>query len=190
MQRPAPDAAPARSAVFDGEPDELHARLLAAGLAILRVIFGLVLLTNGLSKAFGFTHLHPLPGFLIDFNGAKGIIQSNVQQHPIEPYKRLVLDLMVPHWSVFGTLVAAGEISAGLALVIGLFTPLAGLAGFAMLFHIYFSRWGAGDGEFVWDYWVEFIPYLTIALTGAGRFYGVDRLLAGRYPALRRWPFS
>ncbi|MGI8550166.1 MAG: DoxX family membrane protein [Dehalococcoidia bacterium] len=167
-----------------------RATLLGLGLAVLRIIFGLILLTNGLSKAFGLMHLHPLPGFLIDYNGAKGIIQSNVQHHPIEPYKRLVLDVMVPHWSLFGPLVTLGELSVGLALVLGLLTPLAALAGFAMIFQIYFSRWGIGDGEFLWDYWNEFIPYLVLALTSAGRFYGLDRALAERIPALRRWPLT
>jgi uncharacterized membrane protein YphA (DoxX/SURF4 family) len=168
----------------------LRTRLLGVGLLVLRVVFGLIFLTNGLSKLFGFNHLHPLPGFLIDYDGARNIIQSNVQHHPIEPYKRLVLDVLVPHWTVFGHLVALGETAVGLLLVLGLLTPLAAIAGFLMIFHIYFSRWGAGDGEFVWDYWNEFVPYLALALTSAGRFWGLDRALAERFPALRRWPLT
>ncbi len=167
-----------------------RATLLRLGLLLLRVIFGLVLLTNGLSKLFGFNHLHPLPGFLIDYDGARGIIQSNVQHHPIEPYKRLVLDVLVPHWTIFGHLVGLSETAVGLLLVLGLLTPLAAIIAFLMMFHIYVSRWGAGDGEFVWDYWTEFIPYLVLALTSAGRFWGLDRALAASVPALRRWPLT
>lgn len=170
----------------------LRGRLLAIGLAILRVIFGLVLFTNGLSKATSgrISHLHPLPGFLIDFQGAKGIIQANVQHHPIEPYKRLVLDLFVPHWSVFGTLVTIGELGVGLALILGVLTPLMAIAAALMTFHTYFSTWGGGDGYFVWDYWTEFIPYLALALASAGRYYGLDTALARRFPRLQRWPLT
>ncbi len=168
----------------------LRTRLLAWGLLILRVLFGLVFLSNGLSKLFGLEHLHPLPGFLIDYNGAKGIIQSNVQHHPIEPYKRLVLDVLVPHWNIFGHLVGLGELTVGLGLVLGAFTPALAIAGLLMTAHIWFSRWGQGDADFVWDYWTEFIPCLALALTSAGRFYGLDRMLAERFPALRRWPLT
>lgn len=182
-------ASPLWGALVPGDAERRTA-ILGAGLAILRIVFGLIFLTNGLSKAFGFTRLPVLPGFLIDFNGAKGIIQNNVQHHPIEPYKRLVQDVMVPHWTLFGSLVTLGELSVGGLLVLGAFTPLAALAGLLMIFHIYFSRWGAGNGEFLWDYWNEFIPYLALALTSAGRFYGLDHLLAERYPALRRWPVT
>jgi len=185
---------PSVGGAFTHEDDNAGAarreRLLGWGLLLLRVFFGLVLLSNGLSKAFGLAHLHPLPGFLIDFEGAKGIIKANVQHHPIEPYKRLVLDVMVPHWGLFGSLVTLGELTVGLGLILGAFTPLLALGGFAMIFHIYFSTWGGGDGYFVWDYWVEFIPYLVLALTSAGRFHGIDRSLARRFPALRRWPLT
>ncbi len=178
-----------RTAASGDEP-ELRARLLAWGLVLLRVVFGLILFTNGLSKLFGLMHVHPIPGFLIDYNGAKGIIQANVAHHPIELYKRLVLDVMVPHWGLFGTLVGLLEFGVGLGLILGAFTPAMALAGFAMTFHIWFSRWGQGDADFTWDYWVEFIPYLALALTSAGRFYGLDRMLAERYRFLRRWPLT
>ncbi len=168
----------------------LRGHLLAWGLLLLRVLFGLVFLSNGLSKLFGLEHLHPLPGFLIDYNGARNIIAANVQHHPIEPYKRLVLDVFVPHWTLFGHLVGLGELVVGLGLVLGAFTPALAIAGLLMTAHIWFSRWGQGDADFVWDYWTEFIPCLTLALASAGRFYGLDRLLAERYPALRRWPLT
>ena len=168
----------------------LRGRLLAWGLLILRVLFGLVFLTNGLSKLTGLEHVHPLPGFLIDYNGARNIIAANVQYHPIEPYRRLVLDVLVPHWAIFGHLVGVGELIVGLGLVLGAFTPALAIAGFLMTAHIWFSRWGQGDADFVWDYWTEFIPCLALALASAGRFYGLDRLLAERFPALRRWPLT
>jgi uncharacterized membrane protein YphA (DoxX/SURF4 family) len=170
----------------------LRTRLLAIGLAVLRIIFGLILFTNGLSKLTngGLMHLHPLPGFLIDYNGAKGIIQANVQHHPIEPYKRFILDVVVPHWTLFGVLVTIGELSTGLALILGAFTPIMAIAAALMMFHIYFSTWGGGDSYFVWDYWTEFIPYLALALASAGRYYGLDTAIARRVPALRRWPLT
>lgn len=74
-----------------------RARLVAYGIALLRIGFGLVFLTNGLAKATGWDGIHPFPGFLIDYDGAKDILAFDVQTHPVGIYKdfieNVVLDL-------------------------------------------------------------------------------------------------
>src|SRR5215469_4769652 len=73
-------------------------------VAVLRIFFGLVYFTNGLSKFVpGIAHL---PGgyFLIDSEIAKSIIRHNAAHHPVGLYHDVVFDLFVPHWGVFGAL--------------------------------------------------------------------------------------
>src|SRR5215472_1326142 len=89
-------------------------------IAVLRVFFGVVYLSNGLSKFVpGIAHL---PGgyFLIDSQGARSIIQHNAAHHPVAIYHALVFDVLVPNWDVFGPLVGLAEVTAGILLLLGL----------------------------------------------------------------------
>ena len=85
-------------------------------VAILRIFFGLVFLTNGLAKLIpGIAHL---PGgyFLIDSEGARSIIQHNARHHPVTLYHDLVFNVLVPNWSVIGPMVGLTETLAGLLI--------------------------------------------------------------------------
>ena len=82
-------------------------------IAVLRIFFGVVFLSNGLAKFVpGIAHL---PGgyFLIDSEGARSIIQHNASHHPVRLYHDLVFNLLVPNWALFGPLVGLAEVSAG-----------------------------------------------------------------------------
>src|SRR6266487_69294 len=83
-------------------------------IAVLRIFFGVVYFTNGLSK-FVPVIAH-LPGgyFLIDSRGAESIIRHNAAHHPVALYHDLVFNLFLPSWSVFGPLVGLAEMTAGL----------------------------------------------------------------------------
>ncbi|TMC09058.1 MAG: DoxX family membrane protein, partial [Chloroflexi bacterium] len=95
--------------------------------AVLRIFFGVVYFTNGLSKFVpGIAHL---PGgyYLIDGQGAKSIIQHNAAHHPVAIYHDLVFNLFVPNWDVFGPLVGLAEMTAGVLLLLGLASGLGAL---------------------------------------------------------------
>jgi hypothetical protein len=78
-----------------------RADLAALGIALLRVGFGLVFLTNGIAKLTGWDGIHPFPGFLIDLDGARGILAHDVQTHPVAPYKRVIDDVVLANWGLF-----------------------------------------------------------------------------------------
>lgn len=70
------------------------------------------------------------------------------------------------------------DIVIGLCLLVGLFTPVAGLAAAAFLFSVFLSQLPPGTGPTSSMYQlVEGMAALVLAATGAGRFAGVDYFL-------------
>ena len=152
-------------------------------IAVLRIFFGVVFLTNGLSKFVpGIAHL---PGgyYLIDSQGAKSIIQHNAAHHPVAVYHALVFDLFVPNWSVFGPLLGLAETTAGLLLVLGLASWVGALLAALLSLHIQFSD---ATGPWLYEYAVEWVPLLCLVFMKAGRTWGLDGAIAVRNPGWKR----
>lgn len=174
--------------VVSGQTAEIQGqRMFALGLLVLRVTFGLVFLLNGIAKLPGqWDGIHPFPGFLITWDGARGILEYNVQTHPVAPYKWLIDNVVLEHYTVFGALLVATELAVGVCLLLGAFTPLAALIGVLFALHINFSTWDRNAWMF--EGAVEWGPLLALALMRGGRrVWGLDSRLAARYP---RWPFT
>jgi uncharacterized membrane protein YphA (DoxX/SURF4 family) len=144
-------------------------------VAVLRIFFGVVFFTNGLSKFVpGIAHL---PGgyFLIDSQGARSIIRHNAAHHPVAPYHDLVFNVLIPNWSVFGPLVGVAETTAGLLLVLGLASALGALLAALLSLHVQFSD---ATGPWLYEYAVEWVPLLCLVFMRAGRTWGVDGTIA------------
>lgn len=164
-------------------------RLVGPGIAFLRVGFGLVFLSNGLAKATGWDGVHPFPGFLIDFDGAKEILRFDVQTHPVGPYKDFIEDVVLANYTLFGVLLAITELFIGVSLITGAFSNIGALTGAAFALHLNFANWDRDI--WVWEYAVEWIPLIGLALIGSGRYLGLDAAAAQFLPRkLRRWPFT
>jgi uncharacterized membrane protein YphA (DoxX/SURF4 family) len=152
-------------------------------IAVLRIFFGVVFLSNGLAKFVpGIAHL---PGgyFLIDSEGARSIIQHNASHHPVGLYHDLVFNLLVPNWALFGPLVGLAEVSAGLLLVLGLASWLGALLAALLSLHIQFSD---ANGPWLFEYAVEWVPLLCLVFMRSGRVWGLDARLAASRPRWKR----
>ena len=161
------------------------------GIALLRIGFGLVFLTNGLAKVG--LEIPILPGYLIDYDGARNILTSNVKDHPVGLYQDLIENLVLDHYTPFGVALTMTEIAIGLMLVTGAFSSVGALIGAAFTLHINFSTledsWTSGP--WAWEGAVEWVPLIALALIGAGRYHGLDSWVSRRLPTmLRRWPLS
>jgi uncharacterized membrane protein YphA (DoxX/SURF4 family) len=150
-------------------------------IAVMRIFFGVVYLSNGLSKFIpGIAHL---PGgyFLIDSQGAKSIIQHNAAHHPVAIYHALVFNVFVPNWDVFGPLVGLAEVTAGLLLLFGLASAAGALLAALLALHIQFSD---ATGPWLYEYAVEWVPLLCLVFMRSGRTWGLDAAI--KNPAWRR----
>jgi uncharacterized membrane protein YphA (DoxX/SURF4 family) len=164
-------------------------RLFETGIAVIRVGLGLVFLTNGLAKLAGWDGIHPFPGFLITSDGARGILEHDVQTHPIGIYKDVIDDVVLANWSVFKIILMLSELFIGVTLVTGAFANLGALVGAGFALHLNFANWDRNI--WAWEYAVEWLPLIGLVLIGSGRYFGLDAWSAKLLPPpLRRWPFT
>lgn len=160
-------------------------------MAALRIFFGVVFLHNGLAKLLpAIPNLWPdTPiGFVIQATGersALSILQFEVvtSQHPIEPYRSLVENVILPNFGLFGAGIGLLETVVGLMLILGFMTPIAALLAAGMVLHLQVATlW---NDKWIYEYSVEWVPLLCIAALRAGRWHGLDARFAASRP---RWP--
>ncbi|HVV48850.1 MAG TPA: DoxX family membrane protein [Polyangia bacterium] len=142
-------------------------------LVPLRILCGLILVIEGWGKLqHGWLHGTPLLGTLDGW----------VEAHKTYGFFLPVVQSARAHPKIFGTLVTAGELAVGLAMLLGLLTRLAAFLGALLLFSFAF---GGGQG---------LAPPGNALLMGAifvvflfappGRVLGLDAALRARFP---RW---
>ena len=100
-------------------------------------------------------------------------------------YRPFLRDVVLPHLDVFTTLVLAGELYVGFAMLLGLTTPLAaGLAIFMMLNYLFAkpSLLGIPGIDTA-----DIVLAIVVLGTHAGRIWGLDGYLHKRYPRVPIW---
>jgi uncharacterized membrane protein YphA (DoxX/SURF4 family) len=176
-------------------PVGLDAGALARAVAAFRIFFGLILFSNGLAKLFSFTEVFigPYKATLIDRAEARAILDFEINKRggdgtELPLLKSIVNNVMLDHWGIFQWLTTAIELGAGLALILGIASRAAALAGLGQqlfLQLVYFS-----SARFMWEQPHEWVPLVILALVPAGRVWGLDARLVHR--GARRfdhWPF-
>ena len=142
-------------------------------LAVLRIMMGVIFLTTWLAnvqKGFYtpaglenfFTHVYP---------------QSH---NPIAPYAAFIQNVLLPSRAIFGPIQFACEFALGIALLLGIFTPIAGIGGAFLLFNIFLATYGT---EWPWTYLSLIVVCIAVAATRSGRTFGVDASLVSRIPS-------
>ena len=144
-------------------------------VTILRVFFGFYFLRDGLGKLTGgFTQ----PGALEKWLTTK-------TADAFDWYKPFLTEVAIPHHQIFAGLVTWGMILAGLALLLGVLTRPAALAGLFMTLNFYLAK-GGGSPATTSDQ-AFMVGLLVVFLTRAGRSFGLDWWLARRYPRSLFW---
>jgi uncharacterized membrane protein YphA (DoxX/SURF4 family) len=92
--------------------------------------------------------------------------------------------LAANHAAMAAPMQAITEIGLGILLVIGLLTRPAALIAFLYLGSLWVSEWGTA---WIWELLVPVMASLGVALGRAGRAWGVDALLARRWPSSLWW---
>ena len=140
-------------------------------VAVLRITIGVILLvtwyknlTDGIYTADGITGLF---NYIFNDNGGgpdfyRGLIQGTILQAP----------------GLFATFQMLAELAMGLALLLGIFTPLAGLGALLFFFNLFLAYFGGN--EWIWTYVLLTSAAFAVTFTRSGRAFGLDRLLANR----------
>jgi uncharacterized membrane protein YphA (DoxX/SURF4 family) len=171
------------------DPALTDAGLLARGLAVLRIFFGVILFANGVAKLFAFTDISvgPYEANLIDRGLARSILENEGARTELPFIETIANDLLLANWGFFQWAITALELGVGALLIVGLATRAAALVGLGQqlfLAGLYFSsnRWAFEQPH-------EYIPLIVLAIVPTGRAWGLDGRLVRARPQLRRWPF-
>lgn len=181
-------------------PPVIDSILVARGLAVIRIFFGIILLANGLAKvepSLGRIDLGPYHANLVTRDGARGILNFEINERRIREgaplgtqvpgLKAFVNTVVLANWGVFQWVVVLIEVGAGLLLVLGLATRGAALIGLGQ--QLFLALVYASSNRWMFEQPHEYVPLLVLALVPAGRMWGLDARLVRGIPAFRRWPF-
>jgi uncharacterized membrane protein YphA (DoxX/SURF4 family) len=157
---------------FQNAPEQRHA---ANGLALVRVTIGAMLV---------WVFFENLGKGLYTAGGYANLINYYIRTSHSPAIWKAVMGFMASHAAMAAPMQALTEIGLGILLVVGLLTrPLAFIA-FLYLGSLWISEWGT---SWIWELLVPVLASLGVAIGRAGRAWGVDALLARRWPSSPWW---
>ena len=162
------------------------------GVAILRIVVGIVFLSAGIEKLFLSAEKFTAAGFLKFATGGSPILAAPVEGTIYNPTQAIwtgladnaaalsLIDLMVPY----------GQLAIGIGLILGLFTRFSAAMGTLMMLLFFFAAW-----DFQYGVVNQHLTYAVVTaflgLIGAGNYYGLDATVRPRVSdGVRRWLFS
>jgi uncharacterized membrane protein YphA (DoxX/SURF4 family) len=147
----------------------------ASGLAIVRVTIGAMLV---------WVFFENLGKGLYSPAGYAGLINYYIKSSHSPAVWKAVMGLAASHAAMAAPLQAIAEISLGILLVIGLLTRPVALVAFLYLGSLWISELGT---SWIWELLVPVLASLGLVVGRAGRAWGVDALLARRWPSSLWW---
>jgi thiosulfate dehydrogenase [quinone] large subunit len=147
----------------------------ARAIAALRIALGAGFLYAGLEKVLQFagTGAFSAAGFLGHATG--GAVPGSAATTIVNPTHDFWVSLAgnAGAVSTINFLVQAGEIAIGIALILGLATRFASIAGAVMMGLFYVANWSFATGPFNEQFMYGAIA-IVLALVGAGEYFGLD----------------
>jgi uncharacterized membrane protein YphA (DoxX/SURF4 family) len=147
----------------------------ANGLAMVRLTIGAMLV---------WVFFENLGKGLYTPAGYAGLINYYIKASHSPAAWKAVMGLMASHAAMAAPMQAMAEISLGVLLVIGLLTRPVAFVAFLYLASLWISEWGT---SWIWELLVPVLASLALAVGRAGRAWGVDALLARRWPSSPWW---
>ena len=147
----------------------------ANGLAIVRVTIGAMLV---------WVFFENLGKGLYTTAGYAGLINYYIKASHSPAAWKAIMGLMASHAAMAAPLQAIAEISLGILLVIGLLTRPVALVAFLYLGSLWISELGT---SWIWELLVPVLASLGLVVGRAGRAWGLDALLARRWPSSLWW---
>jgi len=154
---------------------ESRNRRAQVALAILRV---------GLGSLFVWVFFENLGKGLYSPAGYSGLINYYIEKGHAPQLLKSVMAVMASHSTVAGPMQGLTEITFGVFLLIGLLTRPVALAAFLFLSTLWIAEWGTA---WIWELLMPMIVALVLVIGAAGRKWGIDAILARRYPRSPLW---
>ncbi len=152
---------------------KMHEQKISGGyVVILRLFLGFAFLT---------TWLHNLVEGVFTSSGFVGTINYFLEdpKHIATPLDSIIREVAFPNALFFGLGWMIIELAISLSLIFGIFTRLGSIVGAGSTVVLGLGSLGV---EWIWTQPMLFVGFLTCALIGAGKWYGVDFWLKDRIP--------
>ncbi len=163
------------SSFHDRDSIEAQHERAQVALAITRV---------GLGCMFIWVFFENLGKGLYSPSGYSGLINYYIEKGHGPGLLKSVMALMASHAAFTGPMQGLTEISFGVFLLIGLLTRPVALGAFLFLSTLWMAEWGT---SWIWELLIPMIVALALVIGSAGRKWGVDQLLARKYPRSPLW---
>jgi uncharacterized membrane protein YphA (DoxX/SURF4 family) len=144
-----------------------------------RAQVALTLLRVGLGCLFVWVFFENLGKGLYSPSGYAGLINYYIEKGHGPQLLKSVMALMASHASVAGPMQGLTEITFGVLLLIGLLTRPVALGAFLFLSTLWVAELGTA---WIWELLIPMLVALALVIGSGGRKWGVDQLLARRYP--------
>src|SRR4029079_3979551 len=144
----------------------------------------LTILRLGLGSLFVSVFFENLGKGLYSPSGYSGLINYYIEKGHGPQLLKSVMAVMASHASVAGPMQGVTEITFGGLLFIGLLTRPVALAAFLFLSTLWMAEWGTA---WIWELLIPMFVALALVIGSAGRKWGVDQLLARKYPRSPLW---
>ena len=142
----------------------------------------LVLLRVALGAMFVWVFFENLGKGLYTPSGYKGLIEYYLKNGHAPGAWKAVMSVAASNARVAAPLQAVTELGFGVFLLAGTATRLVAAAAAAFLFSLWLSELGTA---WIWELAMPIVVAFSLALARPGRTWGVDALLARRYPGWR-----
>jgi uncharacterized membrane protein YphA (DoxX/SURF4 family) len=144
-------------------------------LAILRVALG---------SLFVWVFFENLGKGLYSPSGYSGLINYYIEKGHAPQLLKSVMALMANNAGIAGPMQGLTEITIGVLLLIGLLTRPVALVAFLFLSTLWVAEWGTA---WIWELLIPMFVALALMIGAAGRKWGIDAVLATRYPRSPLW---
>jgi thiosulfate dehydrogenase (quinone) large subunit len=157
-------------------PGEILQGILArAALALLRMYLGVVFL------------IAAIPKLREDFTPAlTAFVQQRAMEHSHLFYRGFLQEVVLPNAQLFAALVTWGELLVGVSLILGLMTRLSATVALLLTVNYMLAK-----GAWPWTPSSNDAAFAAISLAlvigAAGRTFGLDSMLAKRWPRSALW---
>jgi uncharacterized membrane protein YphA (DoxX/SURF4 family) len=163
------------SSLHDRDPVRVQGARAQCALTIVRIALGALFVS---------VFFENLRKGLYSPSGYSGLINYYIEKGHGPQLLKSVMALMASHASVTGPMQGFTEITFGVLLVIGLLTRPVALGALVFLTTLWMAEWGTA---WVWELLIPMFVALALMIGAAGRKWGVDALLARRYPRSVLW---
>jgi uncharacterized membrane protein YphA (DoxX/SURF4 family) len=149
-----------------------------------RAQVALTILRLGLGSLFIWVFFENLGKGLYSPSGYAGLINYYIEKGHGPQLLKSIMGFMASHATLTGPMQGLTEITFGVFLLIGLLTRPVALGAFLFLSTLWMAEWGTA---WIWELLIPMLVALALMIGAAGRKWGIDAVLARRYPRSLFW---